>query len=80
MPAPCIPRRSVDGRRLRTLREARGITRQQLADAAGISLRTLAGAELGESQPFPVVVAALAVALEVEVESFSVPPAGSAAT
>jgi transcriptional regulator with XRE-family HTH domain len=41
--------------------------------AAGISLRTVERAELGQSEPRPVVVAAMAGALGVEVESLTMP-------
>jgi transcriptional regulator with XRE-family HTH domain len=59
----------VDPSRLRAAREARALSRERLAAAAGMSSRTIARAELGEAQPVPAIVAALATALGVEVES-----------
>jgi transcriptional regulator with XRE-family HTH domain len=63
--------RPIDRNRLRAAREARGLSRERLAAAAGISTRTIARAELGEAQPVRVVVVALAMALGVEVESLT---------
>lgn len=70
MPTVCPPRR-IDPARLRALREERGASREHLATAAGISSRTVARAELAEAEPQPVVVAALAAALGVEIESLT---------
>ncbi|MGA5703126.1 DUF488 family protein [Peterkaempfera bronchialis] len=57
------------GRRLRALREARGLTRPELASAAGVPLRTLSRLETeGVAQPGLFTIAALARALEVTVD------------
>ncbi|MFI9276221.1 DUF488 family protein [Kitasatospora sp. NPDC052896] len=57
------------GRRLRALREAHGLTRPELASAAGVPLRTLSRLETeGVAQPGLFTVAALARALEVTVD------------
>ena len=62
------PHPSLDRRRLRTAREDRGLTREELAVAAGIAVRTLAGIELGESEPRRSTVAVLATALGVDID------------
>lgn len=51
------------GGRLRALREGRGLTQAQLAEAAGVSLRALSYYEGGTAQPVWPVVIALARAL-----------------
>jgi len=61
--------RPIDRDRLRAIRESRGLSRERLAAAVGISPRTIARAELGEAEPVPIIVAALAAALGVDVES-----------
>jgi transcriptional regulator with XRE-family HTH domain len=61
----------LDPERLRAIREARGISRERLAVAAGISSRTILRAELAQARPQPVVVAALAMALGVGVEALT---------
>jgi putative molybdopterin biosynthesis protein len=78
MPAATAPR-PIDRNRLRQVREAKGLSRERVAAAAGISVRTVVRAELGEAQPVPVVVAALAIALGVEVDALSSAPATGAA-
>lgn len=55
------------GTTLRRLREAAGLTQQQLADQAGISKRTLEGWEQGRNRPRLDVLPALAEALGVAV-------------
>jgi transcriptional regulator with XRE-family HTH domain len=54
---------------LRARRETIGASRQQVAVAAGVSLRTVERAERGEAKPRPVVAAALASALGVKVDA-----------
>lgn len=57
------------GRQLRTLREAHGLTRPELASAAGVPLHTLSRLETeGVAQPGLFTVAALARALEVTLD------------
>ncbi|SEO46296.1 helix-turn-helix domain-containing protein [Actinacidiphila rubida] len=58
------------GMRLRTLREERGWTHTQLADAAGVSRRTLKRIEIaGSAAPGLFTIAALADALGVTVDA-----------
>jgi transcriptional regulator with XRE-family HTH domain len=68
MSIACPPGR-IDPARLRAHREARGLTIERLAVAAGVASRTVSRAELGEAQPRPAIVAVLAATLGVEVES-----------
>jgi DNA-binding transcriptional regulator YiaG len=71
---------AVDPEALQAIRKSAGLSREQLAVAAGISMRTVERTERGDSRPRPVVVAALALALGVEAEALSsVPAAGVAA-
>ncbi|HEV7654312.1 MAG TPA: helix-turn-helix domain-containing protein [Mycobacteriales bacterium] len=51
---------------LRRLRRARGLTQTQLADAAGISVRTVGYLERGLHRPYPPTVGLLAAALGVD--------------
>lgn len=71
MPTVCSPRR-IDPVALRSLREARGVSRERLAAVAGISSRTIARAELREAEPQQVVIAALAAALGVSIEALTI--------
>lgn len=62
--------------RLRELREAKGWTQQQLADAAGLALAGLANLEQGRRRrPGWDTVVALAEALGVSLDEFVKPPA-----
>jgi transcriptional regulator with XRE-family HTH domain len=70
-PTVCPQPRMLDPERLRAIREARGVSRERLAVAAGISSRTILRAELAQARPQPVVVAALAMALGVTVEALT---------
>jgi DNA-binding XRE family transcriptional regulator len=54
------------GRRLRELREERGLTQAELARRAGVSNATLCFLESGETQPLPATQRALAAALGLE--------------
>ena len=54
------------GRRLRSLREGRGLTQQQLGEAADVSYKYLGAIERGEENPSLRVLASLAGALEVD--------------
>jgi len=53
--------------RLRSRREAAGLTREQLAVLAGLTSRTVLRAELGHVIPTPATLRCLAAALECEV-------------
>jgi transcriptional regulator with XRE-family HTH domain len=46
--APLDPRRVAFGRRIRTLRAARGISQEQLADAAGVHRTYVSSLERGQ--------------------------------
>src|SRR5207247_2130550 len=61
--------------RLRELREAKGWTRTQLADAAGMAMDGVAHLELGRRKPTWDTVLALAKALGVDCTAFTQPPA-----
>ena len=56
------------GNRLRELREAKGLTQAQLADAIGMSRKTVNTVENGVFIPSTVVALKLAVALDCRVE------------
>lgn len=66
------------GVRLKELREARGLTQQQLADAAGMNKFGLAKLEQGVTEPYWPTVLRLAAALGVSCSEF-VPPGPPAA-
>lgn len=59
--------RGFSGARLRRLREARGLTGDDLADASGISEATLRSWEIGRSTPTPNLLAAVAKKLRVTI-------------
>jgi transcriptional regulator with XRE-family HTH domain len=61
--------------RLRELREAKGWTRNQLAEAAGMAMDGIAHLELGRRKPTWDSVLALAEALGVDCTVFTQPPA-----
>ena len=54
------------GRRLRSLREARGLTQQQLGEAADVSYKYVGAIERGEENPSLRVIGQLATALDLE--------------
>jgi len=54
------------GRRLRSLREAQGLTQQELGDKAALSFKYLGAIERGEENPSLKVISKLASALGVE--------------
>lgn len=56
------------GRRLRTLREAKGLTQQQLGELADLSFKYVGSVERGQENPSLKVISKLAVALEVELD------------
>jgi len=58
------------GRRLKELREQRGLTGQQLAEAASCHMMTISKLERGTQEPAWPLVLALATALGVSVETF----------
>ena len=59
--------------RLRELREAAGLTQKQLAERAGVALRTVSSLEQALYEPVWSTALALARALGVEVQAFIVP-------
>lgn len=63
------------GARLRELREAAGLTQQQLGDLAGIHKLTVAKLEQGIREPTWNTVRAIADALKVSCEAFNQAPA-----
>ncbi len=65
-PGPARP--EPEGARLRTLRQARGYSQQQLASMAGVSRQAVSAVEAGHSDPSLRVALALASALGVTVE------------
>jgi transcriptional regulator with XRE-family HTH domain len=64
--------------RLRELREAAGLTQQQLADKAGMKLGGIRDLEQGRRSPTWETVLAIAAGLGVGCEAFTVPPADRA--
>jgi transcriptional regulator with XRE-family HTH domain len=63
------------GGRVRELREGAGLSREQLAAAAGVSLRAVVQWELGEREPGWFNILALAEALGEDCTAFTRPPA-----
>lgn len=63
------------GNRLRELREAKGMTRAELGEAAGLSERAIIKWERGEREPGWFNITALAEALGVSCEAFAEPAA-----
>jgi transcriptional regulator with XRE-family HTH domain len=62
------------GAKLKSLREARSMTQQQLADAAGMNKFGLAKLEQGVTEPYWPTVVKLATALGVDCTAFAVAP------
>lgn len=67
-------RRETFADRLRSLREAAGISQYRLAQLSGLTKQTLSRLELGESKPSWETVQALARALAVDVTVFVTEP------
>ncbi len=74
------PERASDhlAHNLRQLRAARGLTQQQLSDAASVPRATLATVESGGGNPTLAVLVKLAAALRVTLEELVAPPRASA--
>ena len=73
-------RMAAFGDRLRLLREERGLTRVQLAAAAGLTRQGVQRLEVGErANPSWDTVCRLAAALDVSLDAFRAPPAGGGA-
>jgi len=68
------PKKVQLGMRIRELREQAGMSREQLADAAGVSLRGVVQWELGEREPGWFNMLALAEALGVKCDTFAQAP------
>ena len=62
---------------LKSIRERRALTQQQLADKAGINRVTIARLETGADQPFPTTIRKLADALGVDSEALCEPTKAS---
>ena len=69
------PKKVQLGDRIRELREAAGLDREQLADGAGVSVRAVIQWELGEREPGWFNMLALAEALGVSLAAFLKEPA-----
>ena len=69
------PRKARLGNRIRELREAAGLTREQLGAAARVSVRAVVQWELGEREPGWFNMLALAAALGVDCRAFAAEPA-----
>ncbi len=63
------------GGRIRELREGAGLSREQLGEAAGVSVRAVVQWELGEREPGWFNMLALAEALGVDCRAFTQAPA-----
>ena len=68
------------GRRLREVREGKGLTQKQLADAAGVHVNTVARLEREEQEPAWPLVLKFASALGVDCTAFNVTPVAVPAT
>jgi transcriptional regulator with XRE-family HTH domain len=55
-----------DGEQVRSLREQKGMSQPQLAEASGVSKKTLANVEAGKVHPLPSTVRKMGTALEVD--------------
>ena len=69
------PKKLQLGGRIRELRDAAGLSREQLAAAAGVSVRAVVQWELGEREPGWFNMLALAEALRVDCAAFIQAPA-----
>ena len=69
------PKKVQLGNRIRELREGAGLGREQMAEAAGVSVRAVVQWELGEREPGWFNVLALCQALGVDCTAFGKPPA-----
>jgi transcriptional regulator with XRE-family HTH domain len=69
------PKKVQLGNRIRELREEAGLGREQMAEAAGVSVRAVVQWELGEREPGWFNVLALCQALGVDCAAFAQPPA-----
>jgi transcriptional regulator with XRE-family HTH domain len=78
-PWPKMTRRKVQlGNRIRELRERAGLTREQMAAAASVSVRALVQWKLGEREPGWFNILALGQALGVDCRAFCQQPAAPA--
>jgi transcriptional regulator with XRE-family HTH domain len=68
------PKKVQLGQRIRELREGRGLTREQLAGAARVSVRAVVQWEIGVREPGWFNVLALCVALGVDCRAFAEAP------
>lgn len=68
------------GRRLRRLREARGVSLSELARTAGVGKATLSGLENGTRNPTLETMYAIAAALEVPLSALTLDPGAPAST
>lgn len=68
------PKKVRLGQRVRELREGKGLTREQLADAAGVSVRAVIQWEIGVREPGWFNILALCEALGVDCRAFVKPP------
>src|SRR5262245_14239387 len=69
------PQKVKLGRRIRELREGAGFSREQLADAAEVSVRAIVKWELGEREPGWFNIQAICKALGVDCTAFDQEPA-----
>ncbi len=64
--------------KLRELREGRGLSQKDLADASSVHFNSISGIESGKRKPHPGTLRKLAAALDVEVEDLTGAPKGEA--
>jgi transcriptional regulator with XRE-family HTH domain len=62
---------AMDGERVRSLREQRGMSQRELAEASSVSKKTLANAELGKTYAFPETARKIGAALDVNPRTFA---------
>jgi len=61
----------MDSEQVRSLREQKGMSQRQLAEASGVSKKTLANVEAGKVRPLPSTARKIGAALEVDPRSLA---------
>jgi transcriptional regulator with XRE-family HTH domain len=59
----------MDGEQVRSLREQKGMSQRQLAEASGVSKKTLSNVEVGKVHTLPSTARKIGVALDVDPRS-----------
>jgi transcriptional regulator with XRE-family HTH domain len=61
----------MDGEQVRSLRQEQGMSQRELAEASGVSKKTLANVEAGKVRPLPSTARKIGAALDVEPRSLA---------